>query len=213
VDSSPPYRVESGISAPRAPSSPYGRRFSRATRGRTDEGRAWAPPFWHDGTERPIHRPTDPEDQQEYYSGKKKGHTIKNLLVIDETCHICFLSATYEGKANDTSLADLEGYTLPPGSCLYQDMGFQGFILNGITIVQPKKKPRGGELTPPEKATNRAISSIRIRIEHAIGGVKRDRIVKDKIRLLKDAIRDTIMETCCGLHNFRLQYRPWHYAN
>jgi hypothetical protein len=126
---------------------------------------------------------------------------------------MCFLSATYAGKAHDKSLADLEGYTLPQGSCLYQDMGFQGFILNGITIVQPKKTPRGGELTPPEQATHRAISSIRIRSEHAIGGVKRYRIVKDKIRLLEDSIRDTIMETCCGLHNFRLQYRPWHYAN
>jgi hypothetical protein len=133
--------------------------------------------------------------------------------VIDETCYICFLSTTYEGKANDKNLADLEGYTLPYGSCLYQDMGFQGFVLNGITIVQPKKKPRGSELTLPEKATNRAISSIRIRIEHAIGGVKRYRMVKDKRRLLKDGIRDTIMETCCGLHNFRLQYRPWNYAN
>jgi DDE superfamily endonuclease len=125
---------------------------------------------------------------------------------------VCFLSATSEGKAHDKSLADLAGYTLPSGSCLYQDMGFQGFVLAGVTIVQPKKKPRRGELTPSEQATNRRISSIRVRIEHAIGGVKRYRIVKDKIRLLKDGIRDTIMETCCGLHNFRLQYRPWHYA-
>jgi hypothetical protein len=92
-------------------------------------------------------------------------------------------------------------------------MGFQGFVLADVTMIQPKKKPRGGELTPPEKATNRRISSIRIRIEHAIGGVKRYRIVKDTIRLLKDGIRDTMMETCCGLHNFRLQYRPWHYAS
>jgi hypothetical protein len=126
---------------------------------------------------------------------------------------MCFLSATYEGKANDKSLADLEGYTLPRGSCLYQDMGFQGYTRDGITIIQPKKKPRGGELTPQEKASNRAIASIRIRIEHAIGGVKRSRMVKDRRRLLKDGIRDTIMETCCGLHNFRLQYRPWNYAN
>jgi hypothetical protein len=133
--------------------------------------------------------------------------------VIDEACYICFLSDTYEGKANDKSLAELEGYSLPPGSCLYQDRGFQGFVLAGVTIVQPKKNPRGGELTPLEKAINRRISSIRIRIEHAIGGVKRYRIIKDKIRLLKDGIRDSIMETCCGLHNFRLQYRPWHYAS
>ena len=80
-------------------------------------------------------------------------------------------------------------------------------------MVQPKKKPRGGERTPLEKAINRRISSIRIRIEHAIGGVKRDRMVKDKIRLLKDGIRDTIMATCGSLPNFRIQYRPWHYAS
>jgi hypothetical protein len=112
----------------------------------------------------------------------------------------------------DKTMAELVGYTLPPGSCLYQDMGFQGYILAGVTIFQPKKKRRGGELMPPEKANNRRISSIRIRIEHAIGGAKRYRIVKDKIRLLKDGIRDSIMETYCGRHNFRLQYRPWHYA-
>jgi hypothetical protein len=126
---------------------------------------------------------------------------------------MCVLSATYEGKANDKSLADLKGYTLPPGSCLNQDMGFQGYTRERLTIVQPKKKPPGGDLTPPEKVANRTISSIRIRIEHAIGGVKCDRMVKDKRRLLKDGIRDTIMETCCGVQNFRRQYRPWHYAN
>jgi hypothetical protein len=133
--------------------------------------------------------------------------------MIKETCHVCFLSHTYEGKTADKSIAELAGYTLPPGSCLYQDKGFQGFYLQDVTIVQPKKTPPGEELTPPEKETNRRISSVRIRIEHAIGGVKHYRIVKDKIRLLKDGIRDTVMETCCGLHNFRLQYRPWHYAS
>jgi hypothetical protein len=110
--------------------------------------------------------------------------------VITETCQVCFLSHTYEGKASDKSIAELVGYTLPAGSCLYQDKGFQGFVLPGITIVQPQKTPRGGELTPPEQAMNRRISSSRIRSEHAIGGVKRYRIVKDKIRLLKDGIRD-----------------------
>jgi hypothetical protein len=133
--------------------------------------------------------------------------------VIQETCHIAFLSPTYEGKASEKSMAEITGYTLPAGSWLYQAKGFQGFFLPGITIVQPKKKPPGGELTPPEQATNRQISSIRMRIEHAMGGVKRYRIVKDTIRLLRDGIRDAVMETCCGLHNFRLLYRPWNYAH
>ena len=166
-----------------------------------------------DGTERPIQRPKDPEDQEEYYRGKKTCHTLKNLLVIHATGDIFFLSNTCEGKASDKIIAELTSSTVPPGSGLYQDQGFQGFFRNGVTIFQPKKTPRGGELTPPEKETNRRISSIRIRIEHASGGVKRYRIVKDKIRLLKDGIRDAVMETCCGLHNFRLQYRPWHYAS
>jgi hypothetical protein len=133
-------------------------------------------------------------------------------MLIDETCHLCLLSHTCEGKAADKTIAEGAGDTLPPGSGLYQDKGFQGFLLPDVTVFQPKKKPCGRDLTPPEKETNRRLSSIRIRIEHAIGGVKRYRIVKDTIRLLKDGIRDTVMETCCGLHNFRLLYRPWNYS-
>jgi DDE superfamily endonuclease len=210
MDSRTASRVESGFSRPRAASGPNSRRVCRDVR---DGGEVHPPPCWHDGPARPIHRPTDPEDQQDYDSGKQTCHTSKNLLVLDETCHLGCLSATDDGKAHDKRLAELAGDTLPHGSCLSQDMGVQGLILHGLTSVQPKKTPRGGELTPPAKGTNRAISSIRIRLEHAIGGVKRDRMVKDKIRLLKDGMRDTIMETCCGLQNFRLQYRPWNYAN
>jgi len=213
VDSPVARRIEPGISHPRSPSSPYSRGVGRVAREAQDSSDCAIPPCWHDGTERPIQRPKDPEEQEEYYSGKKKRHTLKNLLVINERCQIYFLSPTCEGKASDIGLAEAAGYTLPSGSCLYQDKGFQGFVLSGITIFQPKKKPRGGELTPPQQAANRQISSIRMRIEHAIGGVKRYRIVKDTIRLLKDSIRDAVMETCCGLHNFRLLYRPWHYAH
>ncbi len=84
--------------------------------------------------------------------------------------------------------------------------------LAGSTLVQPQKNPRRGDRTPPENAANRAISSIRIRLAQASGGVNRDRMGQDKIRLLKDGIRDTMMETCGGRHDVRLQYRPWNYA-
>lgn len=96
---------------------------------------------------------------------------------------------------------------LPPSSVLYQDLSFQGFTVAGSTMMQPKKKPRGCELTPDEQAKNRRLASIRMRIEHVIGSVKRCRIVKDKLRLWREQMRDQVMETCCGLHNFRLQYR------
>jgi hypothetical protein len=167
--------------------------------------------FFHDGTERPISRPKDKEAQKKYYSGKKRQHTIKNMLVINILCKILFLSQTCEGKKHDKKAADEAGYDFPEGSIVFQDRGLQGFAIAGVIVIQPKKKPRGKELTAEDKENNRAISSIRIRVEHAIGGVKRYRIVKDKIRNWKEGFRDQVMETCCGLHNFRLNFRPWHY--
>ncbi len=92
---------------------------------------------------------------------------------------------------------------------MYHDMGFQGMEIEGVILIQPKKKPRGGELTAEEKEENRRINRIRVLIEHVISSVKRYRIVKDKFRQWREGIHDMVMETCCGLHNFRLRYRPW----
>ena len=126
-------------------------------------------------------------------------------------CVVEYLSPTHAGKWHDKSIADDESYRLPADSPLYQDMGFQGFTVATVTMRQPTKKPRGGELRPEQKEENRRIASEKMRIEHTICGVKRCRIVKDKIRYWQDSIRDTVMEIACGLHNFRLRYRPWHY--
>ena len=90
-------------------------------------------------------------------------------------------------------------------------MGFHGFTVAGVVIQQPTKKPRGGELTDAQKAENRRIASEKMRIEHTMCSVKRCRIVKEKIRYWQTTIRDMVMDIACGLHNFRLRYRPWHY--
>ena len=47
--------------------------------------------------------------------------------------------------------------------------------------VAVKRKP-GGELTPEEKAYNRALSRIRIRVEHAIRRIKTFRVMGDRYR-------------------------------
>ena len=90
--------------------------FAALFKAHSTEGKSIHPPLRHDGTERPIHRSTHPEEPHEYYSGKKKCHTLKNLLVINETCHVCFLSHTCEGKASAKSLAELAGYISPPAA-------------------------------------------------------------------------------------------------
>ena len=167
--------------------------------------------YFHDGAERPILRPSDAAEQREYYSGKKRRHALKNNVLIDMICKIRFLSDTVTGKKHDKKLADETDYCLPEGSKLFQDTGFQGFTLENVAILQPKKKPRGQPLTDLDKHTNQWLSSIRVRVEHAIGGVKRYRIVKDTIRNWKQGFKDLVFETCCGLHNFRLNFRPWSY--
>ena len=35
------------------------------------------------------------------------------------------------------------------------------------------------------------------------------RIVKDRIRLWKQGVRDLVMEICCALYNFRVRLTPW----
>ena len=34
-------------------------------------------------------------------------------------------------------------------------------------------------------------------------------LLKDRIRLWKEGVRDVVMERCCALHNFRVRLTPW----
>jgi len=163
--------------------------------------------FMIDGTERPINRPQDKDDRKSYYSGKKKAHTVKNNVISARKGKVLFLSDTYEGKKHDKKIADEEAYQFPPESTLWQDTGFQGFAPEGVRIKQPKKKPRNAELSDAEKEENRQISQIRVEVEHQIGGIKRCQIVVQKFRNWVDHYIDDVMETACGLHNFRLTHR------
>lgn len=122
---------------------------------------------------------------------------------------VLYLSGTHEGRAADKRIADFANYQLPEGSVLLQDLGFLAFTIAGVEVIEPVKKPQGGELSDEQKAANTAHAARRVRIEHAMSGVKRLRIVKDRIRLHRGGCRDLVMEVACGLHNLRLRFRPW----
>jgi len=161
-----------------------------------------------DGTERRIQRPKDDEVQKEYYSGKKKAHTVKNILIGNIVSKkVDYLSQTYEGKRHDKKIVDDEAPSMPEGVSLYKDTGFQGYEPVGVITFQPQKKPRGKELMPEQKEQNRLISSVRVVIENIIAGIKRCRIVKDVFRNTKEKYDDLVMEIACGLHNFRISCR------
>jgi hypothetical protein len=133
---------------------------------------------------------------------------LKNLLLVNSALRLLFLSETQPGSMHDKRLADSTPYPLPVGSQLRQDLGFQAFTLDGVTILQPTKKPRGRELTRVQKAGNRKLARRRVRIEHVNSSVKRCRMLKETIRMWKAGIRDMVMEIGCALHNFRVRMTP-----
>jgi DDE superfamily endonuclease len=90
-----------------------------------------------------------------------------------------------------------------------QDLGFLSFTLPQVEILMPTKKPCGAELTLEQQRANQVLHQRRLRIEHVNSSVKRCRIVKDRVRLWKQGVRDLVMEICCALHNFRVRLTPW----
>ena len=65
-----------------------------------------------DGTERERQRPSEPQAQKDYYSGKKKAHTYNNIVIVDrDTRTVEYLSQTYEGTWHDKAICDEEQYT------------------------------------------------------------------------------------------------------
>jgi hypothetical protein len=163
--------------------------------------------FMIDGTERRVRRPKNAEQQKAKYSGKKKTHTVKNNVITEKkTGKIKGLSPTVDGKIHDKKLADEHDLKFPENSTLWQDTGFQGYAPANVSIIQPKKKPRGSELTLEEKAQNTAIAKQRITIEHSIGGIKVFAIVGKVFRNIKTDFDDLVMETASGLHNLRLDF-------
>ena len=133
----------------------------------------------------------------------------RSRLLANALLTILFLSDTYGGRVHDLRIAEATPYPLPAGSGLLQDLGFLSFTLPQVEILMPMKKPRGEELTLEQQLANQALHQRRLRIEHVNSSVKRCRVVKDRIRLWKQGVRDLVMELCCALHNFRVRLSPW----
>ncbi len=164
-----------------------------------------------DGTERPIQRPKNKEKQKSNYSGKKKRHTRKNLIIATRKKRIGFLGKTVDGKEHDFTILKSQAPPshMPPEVVKHLDLGFKGFDAEypGHAISMPQKKPRTRELTETERGKNKKKSSVRVLIEHAIGGVKRLGIVSDVFRNKKEGFDDHAMLISCGLWNYHLAAR------
>lgn len=130
---------------------------------------------------------------------------------------IVFLGRTFSGHCHDYTMLkeefppELDWFTLLE---LLVDLGYLGIqtAYEAQQIDIPIKKPRKSQknpdpqLTEAQKATNRALSRIRILVEHAIGGIKRYNILVHRFRNHKENFEDDVIGICAGLWNFSLSY-------
>lgn len=168
-----------------------------------------------DATERPLQRPTQPARQKKHYSGKKGFHTVKNTTITDRDKRIVVLGKTGPGSQHDYSLLK-EEFTPTvdwfKSTEVSVDLGYQGIQTDYLSPEQvhiPHKKPRKSknnptpQLTRKQKRENRQLRRIRVRVEHAIGGMKIFHVLTIRLRNHLKHLADDFIFTAAGLWNLR----------
>ena len=86
------------------------------------------------------------------------------------------------------------------------DLGFLGIAKEYACkeLAIPHKKPKQQELTEEQKAENKLRASKRVKVEHSIGGLKRYRILSDRLRMHDLELYNDVLGICAGLWNFCL---------
>lgn len=86
------------------------------------------------------------------------------------------------------------------------DLGFLGIEKDYVCkeLLMPNKKKKNQELSPGQKQENKLRASERITVEHAIGGMKRYRVLSDRLRVQDVNLYNVVLGVCAGLWNFHL---------
>ena len=133
-----------------------------------------------DVTETPIERPK--RKQKHFYSGKKKQHTLKCQLIIDQQTGEIICTFFGRGRRHDFNLFKASGIHFHPQTLSLQDKGYQGIAKLHANSLIPRKKPQGGQLSSLEKSYNRELARERIGIEHVNRRLKIFKILRDRYR-------------------------------
>jgi hypothetical protein len=133
-----------------------------------------------DSFEQRTHRPR--RRQRAYYSGKKKAHTLKSQVGVDEESgRVVDVSDSVPGPWADIKLLKKSRLLkrLPEGVGGIGDLAYVGIAeLHPAGLgAAPRRKPRGKARPPEDRRYNRAFSRRRIVVEHAIGRLRRFRSV------------------------------------
>jgi hypothetical protein len=171
--------------------------------------------FIIDGVEQPKRKPKAPAKRKSDYSGKKKRHTLKQIVISTPSGIIVDQSPSSGGRAHDFKVFkddhaargvanEFKDYRVT----LYGDSGFDGMKDVGLALeVRLNEKARRNHpLTREQKKLNRLRSSTRIEIEHTFSRRKKYQIASDIYRN-RDEDYDQTMNVVAGLVNLRAYER------
>jgi len=121
--------------------------------------------------------------------------------VVERATRRILAIAVAEGKCHDFQLFKDSKLRLKPETKAVKDSGYQGAQKIHQNTLLPFKKPKGGRLTKEQKRFNKALAQERITNEHAIGYLKRFRILSERYRNRRKryGLRINLIAAICNL--------------
>ena len=138
-----------------------------------------------DSTEQQIPRPKNNRKRKAYYSvGKKKRHTVKTQLMVNNRGFIIHKLDYKKGKRHDYDIYKENHPLIPKQVVNVVDIGYLGVKKDFPEQLSslPNRKKRNKELSQEEKEHNKSHSRKRIVIEHTICRLKKYKILADIFR-------------------------------
>src|SRR4051812_10378493 len=158
-----------------------------------------------DSTEQPIPRPIDKRKRKAYYSGKKKKHTVKTQIMVNNHGFIIHKANHKKRHRHDYDIYKNNHPVTPKQVVNVVDLGYLGIEKDFPTQLSstPNRKKRNQELTDDHKNYNKNHSKKRIVIEHTICRLKKYRILADVFRN-KLKKYNKVSDIVSGLINYRI---------
>ena len=116
--------------------------------------------------------------------------------------HIRYLSRSKRGARHDKRLFDKThiGCCIPPDVSVLGDSAFQGVRHPGMCL--PHKAAKGKPLADGQRRWNTLLASLRVEVEHAIGGMKRLNAVAGVYRNRIPDTHDRFNLLAAGIWNY-----------
>ncbi len=158
-----------------------------------------------DTFEQPVQRPKARAAADAWYSGKKKRHTRKIQVVVEEvTGRFVAIAANWRGPTSDLRVLTESGVLtrLAPQVTVLGDLAYVGIAKLHPGGRTPKRKPREQPRPPGDVTANQAFARRRVTVEHSIRRVRIFACVTDRDR--HHRVDDGRALACAGLVNRHL---------